>query len=58
MSRLLGLLTSLDQGPIGGASSEALTWHSDDDWEGLAMSDWMAFATTVIIGFLIRMFVF
>jgi hypothetical protein len=53
----VGLGRSLDQGPIGGASSDALAWQSDDDWEDLAMSDWMMFATTVVIGFLIRMFV-
>jgi hypothetical protein len=58
MFRLLALRTSLDQGPIGGASWGALAWQSDEDCEDLAMSDWMVFATTVVIGFLIRMFVF
>ena len=58
MSRLWALRTSLAQGPIGGASSQALAWQSDDVWEDLAMSDWVVFATTVVIGFLIRMFVF
>jgi hypothetical protein len=58
MSRLLGLRTSLDQGPIGGASSEALAWQSDNDWEDLAMSDWVVIATTVVIGVLIQRFVF
>jgi len=37
---------------------EALAWQSDNDWEDLAMSDWMVFATTVVISVLIRMFVF
>jgi hypothetical protein len=57
-SRLWAFRTALGQGPIGGASSEALGWQSDDDWEDVAMSDWMVFATTVVIGFLIQMFVF
>ena len=56
--RRLALRTSLDQGPIAGASSEALASQSDDDREDLAMRDWMLFATTVVIGFLIRIFVF
>ena len=58
MSRLLALRTSLDQGPIGGAFSEALAWESDDEWEDLAMSDWLVIAATVIIGVLIQRFVF
>jgi hypothetical protein len=58
MSRLLAFRTSWDQGPIGGVSSEALAWQSDNDWEDLAMSDWMVFATTVVIGVLIQRFVF
>ena len=58
MSRLLALLTSLAQGPIGGASSEAIAWQSADVWEDLTMSDWVVFATTVVLGFLIRIFVF
>jgi hypothetical protein len=58
MSRLLALRTSLDQGPIGDASSAALAWQSDNDWEDLAMSDWVVIATTVVIGVLIQRFVF
>jgi len=58
MSRLLALGTSLDQGPIGGVSLEALAWQSDDAWEDLTMGDWMVFATAVIIAFLIRTFAF
>jgi hypothetical protein len=48
----LALRTSLDQGPIGGASSEALAWQSDDDWEDLAMSDWLVIGTMAVIGVL------
>ena len=48
----------MDEGPIAGVSSEALACQSDDAWEDLAMSDWMMFATTVVIAFLIRTFVF
>jgi hypothetical protein len=36
----------------------ALAWRSDDDLEDPDMSDWMMFATTVVAGLLIRMFVF
>src|ERR1700730_10647501 len=36
----------------------ALAWHSDDDREDLAMSDWLVIGTTVVIGYLIRLFVF
>jgi hypothetical protein len=46
MSLLLALRTSLDQGPIGGGSSEALAWQSDHDWEDRLMSDRMVFAMT------------
>ena len=58
MCHVLALQTSWDQGPIGGASSEALAWQSDNDWEDLAMSDWVVIATTVVIGVLIQRFVF
>jgi hypothetical protein len=58
MSRLLVLRPPLDQGPIGDASWEALAWQSGHAGEDLAMRDWMAFATAVVIGVLIRMFVF
>ena len=57
MSRLLALRTSWAQGPIGGASSDALAWQSDDDWEDLDMRNWMVIATTVVIGILIQRFV-
>jgi hypothetical protein len=55
--RLLAL-PFLDQGPIGGASPGALAWQPDDDWEDLGMSDWLVIGTTVVIGYLIRLFVF
>jgi hypothetical protein len=48
----------LDQGSIGGAPSEALAWPSDKDGEDPAMSDWLVIGTTVVLGMLIRMFVF
>ncbi len=38
---------------MGGVSVAA-----DDAGEGRTMSDWMVIATTVVIGFLIRMFLF